>query len=197
MTIEIGFSDIVFLLLGLAIGVILALLLLDRFRRPPSVDEKSEHTELDDFGTLTLRGLESVASIEFKRDRRGRPTSVTVRLDRESGLRAYDEGRSEEAARIPEPPRNVRVESFHDGVPDRPSRAQQGRVGSFEGRRESVNAMKMRLTIETDRRVVEKEFSNLHDLKWFMDSFFSSVADRRLRRASSGYAGPERRKRVH
>jgi hypothetical protein len=179
MTIEVGFSDMVFLALGFAIGVIVAVLFLTRFRRPPYGDSKSEHAELRDLGTLTLRGLESVASIQFNRDRRGKTMSVTIRLDGESGTRVYPERGSVEPARFPEPPTNVRVESFEDVVPRSPSRANHGRVESLEGSRESVTGVKMRLTIETDRRTVEKEFSNLHDLKWFMDSFFSSIAERR------------------
>ena len=197
MTIEVGFSHIVFLVLGVAIGVIVALVFLARFRRPPYAGSKTEHAELSDLRMLTLRGLQSVASIEFNRDRRGQTTGLTIRLEGESGTRIYEEKRSVEAGRFPAPPTNVRVESFEDVVEGSPSRVKPGRVESLEGRRESVRAVKMRLIIETDRRVVEKEFSNLHDLKWFMDSFFSSIVDRRLRRASAGYAGPERRKRVH
>jgi hypothetical protein len=194
MIIEVGFSDMVFLALGFAIGVMVALVFFTRFRRPPYGGSKSEHAELGDLGTLTLRGLENVASIQFNRDRRGKTTSVTIRLEGESGTRVYPERRSDETPRFPEPPTNVRVESFEDVVPHSASKANHGRVESLERRRESVRGLKMRLTIETDRRTVEKEFSNLHDLKWFMDSFFSSIADRRFRRASSGYAGPERRK---
>jgi LysM repeat protein len=60
---------------------------------------------------------------------------------------------------------------------------------------EEVKKIKINLQIETDKRSVEKEFSNMFDLKTFMENFFSSsdLADRRAGRASNGYAGPERR----
>ena len=194
MTVELGLSHIVFLALGFGIGVIVARLFLTRPRRPPYGNARSEHAELNDLGTLTLRGLESVASIQFNRDRGGKTTSVTIRLEGETGARVRPERETAETARFPEPPTNIRVESFEDAVPRRASRVNHGRLESLEGSRESVRGIIMKLTIETDRRTVEKEFSNLHDLKWFMDSFFSSIADRRFRRASPGYTGPERRK---
>jgi LysM repeat protein len=60
---------------------------------------------------------------------------------------------------------------------------------------EEVKEIKINLQIETNKRSVEKEFSNVFDLKTFMESFFSSsdLADRRAGRATDGYAGPERR----
>jgi len=62
---------------------------------------------------------------------------------------------------------------------------------------EEVKEIKINLHIETNKRSVEKEFSNVFDLKTFMESFFSSsdLADRRAGRATDGYAGPERRMR--
>jgi hypothetical protein len=195
MTIELSLSHIVFLALGFAIGVV-ALLCFIRFRRPPYGDSRSEYAELRDLGTLTLRGLEGVASIQFNRDRRGKTTSVTLQLEGDAGRRFYTERGSAEPARFPEPPTNVRVESFEEVASPGPSRGGPGRSESSAGSRESVRGISLKLTIETDRRTLEKEFSNLHDLKWFMDSFFSSIADRRLREAGAGYAGPERRKPV-
>jgi LysM repeat protein len=61
---------------------------------------------------------------------------------------------------------------------------------------EEVKEIKINLQIETNKRSVEKEFSNVFDLKTFMESFFSSsdLADRRAGRATDGYAGPERRR---
>lgn len=60
---------------------------------------------------------------------------------------------------------------------------------------EEVKEIKINLQIETNKRSVEKEFSNVFDLKTFMESFFSSadMADRRAEKATDGYAGPERR----
>lgn len=62
---------------------------------------------------------------------------------------------------------------------------------------EKVKEIKINLQIETNKRSVEKEFSNVFDLKTFMESFFSSsdLADRRAEKATDGYAGPERRMR--
>jgi hypothetical protein len=60
---------------------------------------------------------------------------------------------------------------------------------------EAVKNVKMKLRIETDRRIVEKEFSNLFDLRIFMQSFFSlpDVADRRTSQSFVRYTGRERR----
>jgi hypothetical protein len=60
---------------------------------------------------------------------------------------------------------------------------------------ETVEKVKMKLHIETDRRTVEKEFSNLLDLRIFMNSFFSlpNVADRRTAQSMLRYSGRERR----
>ncbi|MEJ2724450.1 MAG: hypothetical protein P8175_07355 [Deltaproteobacteria bacterium] len=196
MIIEVTFSDIVFIFVGFAVGVIVALLFLARFRGASFVPSESEHAELREPRTLTLKGLESVASIEFNRDRGGRATSVTIKLEG-AGPRSYKEGRAPEAARFPEPPTNVRIESLDHVVPRSPSRGGPRRLESLQGKRESVRAVKMLLAIQTDRRLVEKEFSNLHDLKWFMDNFFSSISDRRLRGTVAEYAGPERRIPVH
>lgn len=194
----VGFSHIALMAIGFGIGVIVALALAARFRRPSSADSKTEHAELIDLKTLTLRGLESVAAIEFNRDRHGRTTSVTIRLRGEPDRRVYEEKRFTEEERYPEPPTNLRVEPLEDPGLGGLFRAPHERVDSPKsmGKRESLRDVKMRLTIETDRRVVEKGFSNLHDLKWFMDSFFSSITDRRLGRAKPGYTGPERRRPV-
>ena len=61
---------------------------------------------------------------------------------------------------------------------------------------ETVREVTMRLQIKTNKRTVEKEFTNLYDLRIFMDGFFSGVADRRSPKAKSKYAGPERRVQV-
>jgi len=60
---------------------------------------------------------------------------------------------------------------------------------------EAVKNVKMKLRIETDRRTVEKDFSNLFDLRVFMQSFFSlpDVADRRTSQTFVRYTGRERR----
>jgi hypothetical protein len=66
------------------------------------------------------------------------------------------------------------------------------------GRMEAVKKIKMKLLIETDQRIVEKEFSNLFDLRMFMNSFFSlpDVADRRSGQSMLRYSGRERRMRA-
>jgi hypothetical protein len=65
-------------------------------------------------------------------------------------------------------------------------------------RMETVKKVTMKLRIETDQRSVEKEFSNLFDLKMFMNSFFAlpDVADRRTSQSLLRYSGRERRMRV-
>ena len=65
-------------------------------------------------------------------------------------------------------------------------------------RMETVKKTTMKLRIETDQRSVEKEFSNLFDLKMFMNSFFSlpDVADRRTSQSLLRYSGRERRMRL-
>jgi hypothetical protein len=63
---------------------------------------------------------------------------------------------------------------------------------------EAVKNVKMKLLIKTDRRVVEKEFNNLFDLRLFMNNFFSlpDVADRRTSQSMLRYSGRERRMRA-
>lgn len=63
---------------------------------------------------------------------------------------------------------------------------------------ETVEKVKMKLHIKTSRRTVEKEFSNLFDLRMFMNSFFSlaEVADRRTAQSMLRYSGRERRMRI-
>lgn len=62
---------------------------------------------------------------------------------------------------------------------------------------EVIRDIKIKLQIKTDKRTIEKEFSNLFDVKVFMENFFSfhSVPDRRAKTSSLGYVGPERRMR--
>lgn len=63
---------------------------------------------------------------------------------------------------------------------------------------ETVEKVKMKLHMKTSRRTVEKQFSNLFDLRMFMKSFFSlpDVADRRTTQSMLRYSGRERRMRT-
>ena len=61
---------------------------------------------------------------------------------------------------------------------------------------ESVLNVRIKLTIRTDKRTVEKDLGNLDELRWFMSDFFSSVAERRSSKGVLRYVGPERRMRV-
>jgi len=63
------------------------------------------------------------------------------------------------------------------------------------GRMETVQKVKMKLHVETDKRTLEKEFSNLSDLRRFMEDFFSlaDVAERRSGNILLHYTGRERR----
>jgi hypothetical protein len=67
-----------------------------------------------------------------------------------------------------------------------------------ENRMETVERITMKLSIKTDRRTLEKEFSNLFDLKIFLDNFFAlhDVAERRAAQSFLRYSGHERRMRV-
>ena len=58
---------------------------------------------------------------------------------------------------------------------------------------EFVKEVKIVLHIETDKRKLEKDFENLFDLRFFMDSFFSNFAERRTAKSGLQYAGPDRR----
>ena len=58
---------------------------------------------------------------------------------------------------------------------------------------EVVKDVTIKLLIETDRRTIEKDFGNLLELRWFMNEFFSSVAERRYSKQLLKYVGPERR----
>jgi hypothetical protein len=60
---------------------------------------------------------------------------------------------------------------------------------------ETVQGVKMKLYIRTDKRTIEEEFGNLLDLRVFMDRFFSQAAERRSVSPKQGYRGPERRMR--
>ena len=63
---------------------------------------------------------------------------------------------------------------------------------------ESVQRVKLKLHIDTDKRTLEKEFSNLFDLRTFMENFFSlpDVAERRSGSFFLRYTGRERRIRA-
>ena len=58
---------------------------------------------------------------------------------------------------------------------------------------EVVKDVKIVLCIETNKRKLEKDFNNLFDLRFFMDSFFSNFAERRSINSVLRYAGSERR----
>jgi len=58
---------------------------------------------------------------------------------------------------------------------------------------ETVLDVKIKLYIRTDKRTVEKDLGNLDELRWFMNDFFSSVAERRSSKKILKYVGPERR----
>ena len=58
---------------------------------------------------------------------------------------------------------------------------------------ETIQDVKMKLYIQTDKRTVEQEFGSLLDMRVFMDRFFCQVAERRSAKRQSGYDGPERR----
>jgi len=61
---------------------------------------------------------------------------------------------------------------------------------------ETVQEVRIKLYIRTDKRTVEKDLGSLDDLRWFMNDFFSSVAERRSSKKLLKYVGPERRMRL-
>ena len=61
---------------------------------------------------------------------------------------------------------------------------------------ETVLDVRIKLSIRTDKRTVEKDLGNLDELRWFMNDFFSSVAERRFSKSLLRYVGPERRMRL-
>jgi hypothetical protein len=58
---------------------------------------------------------------------------------------------------------------------------------------ETVQEVRIKLYIRTDKRTVEKELANVDQLRWFMNDFFCSVAERRSSKKLLKYVGPERR----
>jgi len=58
---------------------------------------------------------------------------------------------------------------------------------------ETVQEVRIKLYIRTDKRTVEKDLGDLEELRWFMSDFFSSVAERRSSKKLLKYVGPERR----
>ena len=58
---------------------------------------------------------------------------------------------------------------------------------------EVVKNVTIKVRIETDSRTIEKDFGNLLELRWFMNEFFSSVAERRSSKQLLKYVGSERR----
>jgi hypothetical protein len=61
---------------------------------------------------------------------------------------------------------------------------------------ETVQEIRIKLYLRTDKRTVEKEFGNLHELQWFMNNFFSTVGERRSPKKLLKYVGHERRMRL-
>ena len=63
---------------------------------------------------------------------------------------------------------------------------------------EIVKEIRMMLEIETNKRNIVKEFSNIHDLKLFMQDFFAlpEVDDRRSGMSMLRYRGPDRRMQI-
>ena len=61
---------------------------------------------------------------------------------------------------------------------------------------EVVKNVTIKVRIETDSRTIEKDFGNLLELRWFMNEFFSSVAERKSSKKLLKYVGPERRMAV-
>ncbi|MGD9032975.1 MAG: hypothetical protein PVJ69_20375 [Desulfobacteraceae bacterium] len=63
---------------------------------------------------------------------------------------------------------------------------------------EIVKEIRMMLEIETNKRNIVKEFTNIHDLKLFMQDFFAlpEVDDRRSGMSMLRYRGPERRMQI-
>ena len=63
---------------------------------------------------------------------------------------------------------------------------------------EIVREIRMMLEIETNKRNIVKEFSNIHDLKLFMQDFFAlpEVDDRRSGMSMLRYRGPDRRMQI-
>lgn len=58
---------------------------------------------------------------------------------------------------------------------------------------ETVQEVRIKLYIRTDKRTVEKDLGNIEELSQFMNDFFSSVAERRSSKKVLKYVGPERR----
>ncbi len=63
---------------------------------------------------------------------------------------------------------------------------------------EIVKNVKMKLEIETNKKLLVKDFRNLHDLRLFMQDFYSmaGIPDRRANRSLLTYTGPERRMQI-
>ena len=61
---------------------------------------------------------------------------------------------------------------------------------------ETVLDVRIKLYIRTDKRTVEKDLGNLDEVRYFMNDFFSSVAERRSSKKILKYVGPERRKKL-
>lgn len=63
---------------------------------------------------------------------------------------------------------------------------------------ESVRKVRMKLHLETDKKIVVRDFDNLNDLRLFMHNFFSlpEIVDRRTEMSLLRYTGSERRMQI-
>jgi hypothetical protein len=61
---------------------------------------------------------------------------------------------------------------------------------------ETVQEVRIKLYIRTDKRTVEKDLGNLDEARYFMNDFLSSVAERRSSKKLLRYVGPERRMKL-
>ncbi|MGD8229930.1 MAG: hypothetical protein PVI20_19285 [Desulfobacteraceae bacterium] len=199
---EISVETVFFFIIGLVIGGLMTFALLKHYYRRTFTDSVIEKTELTP-NTLTLSGIEGIHSIEFNRDSQARLIGISMAFRSEATIntRASDSReirRHLTGAEYPKPPRSLSIESVDDyeavnfphvGKKEMAAPVSKRGVGKME----QVKALRLSLYMETDKRTVEKEFSNLFDLRWFMDSFFSSRAERRSGKPKNTYAGPERR----
>jgi hypothetical protein len=58
---------------------------------------------------------------------------------------------------------------------------------------ETVQEVRIRLYIRTNKRTLEKDLGNLDELRRFMNDFFATVPERRSSKKTIKYDGPERR----
>ena len=58
---------------------------------------------------------------------------------------------------------------------------------------EAVQEVRMKLLIQTDKRIVEQEFENIFDLRIFMDRFFSQMSETESARVKGLTEGAKKR----